>query len=134
MHIAEYIVFEKNQQASPQTSKRPSTSTSAEIKIKQSKLNFPSISLLQYCADLVTNHGRPLSIFKDKAMQDILSMIPGGMKIYPDKVKIFIEKQAEEKRAKASEFLSNKLLSLEFDFAENMGRSFLGMKNYFILQ
>lgn len=129
-HDKEFKAFEGKLQPLVVTPapKRPtsSTSTAAEPTLKQQKLNFTSDVLLQKCSDLVTVHGRPLSLFTDKAMQEILSMVPGGIKMYPEKVRASIVQQAGGKRVKAVEYLKNKLISLEFDFAENMGRAFLG--------
>ena len=133
-HPKEHELFEAASTSRVQHGKRSATlSTSAEPKLKQQKLNLSPNILLQKCSELVTNHGRPLSIFADKAMQDILSLIPGNVKIYPEKVRCHIEQQAAALREKASKALGNKLLSLEFDFAECMGRSFLGKDQFDIL-
>ncbi|XP_063538085.1 uncharacterized protein LOC134747389 [Cydia strobilella] len=94
-------------------------------------------TVMQYCTELITVHGRPLSIVEDEAFEKILRLIPGLTQrdvnsINVKNVKENIKQQSHDVRFEITKQLNNKLVALKVDVASVKLRRFLGLNVQYI--
>lgn len=95
-------------------------------------------NVMQCCTRLVTDHGRPFSLIEDKALRDLLKLIPGVTQnehqaINIKNVRSSIQDMAHEIRGKICKEIKNNLLSLKVDVASIKLRRFLGINIQYIV-
>ncbi|CAK1591073.1 unnamed protein product [Parnassius mnemosyne] len=90
-------------------------------------------SLLQECTNLVTVHGRPLTLIDDHAFQNILSMIPNiNLAINSQNVRCTLKDTADQLRSNLANEVRNLPICLKVDVASLSNRSFMGVNAQYI--